>query len=88
MLSCENCEYKKRCERFKLTLGIPGKIGENIVVVTNLLIAKCVVQFFSPYYTSVSFRRMFQIEGTDRAISEPSGPDMIQYIHEKNSTLK
>ena len=67
MLFCENCEYKKRCERFKLTLGIPGKIGKNIVAVTNLLIAKCVVQFFSPYCTSASFRRMFQIERTDRA---------------------
>ena len=37
MLSCENCEYKKRCEIFKITLGIPGKPGEYFVVITSLL---------------------------------------------------
>lgn len=25
MPSCPNCEYKTSCERFKITLGIPGK---------------------------------------------------------------
>ncbi|CAB4005063.1 Hypothetical predicted protein, partial [Paramuricea clavata] len=32
MLSCENCEYKKRCERFKLTLGIPEQYFTKNVI--------------------------------------------------------
>ena len=24
-ISCENCDYRQRCERFQVTLGIPGE---------------------------------------------------------------